>query len=121
MSHALQFVGHDAQALPFATHSVDAIIANHMLYHMPNMPAVYAEFCRVLKPGGRLYAATISRDNMRELDASVSHVYPFRSQDRAAANPLVTGASVWVSVLSTVLRNSARGLPLSTSAATPMR
>jgi len=39
---------HDAQALPFADHSFDAIIANHMLYHVPNRPAAYAEFCRVL-------------------------------------------------------------------------
>ena len=85
---ALRFVVHDAQALPFAEHSFDAIIANHMLYHVPNRPAAYAEFCRVLKPSGRLYAATISRDNMRELDALVSHVHPFRSQDRAAANPI---------------------------------
>ena len=59
-----------------------------MLYHMLNRPAVYAEFCRVLKPSGRLYAATISRDNMHELDALVSHVHPFRPQDRAAANPI---------------------------------
>ena len=86
--HALRFVVHDAQALPFAAHSFDAIIANHMLYHVPNRPAAYAEFCRVLKPSGRLYAATISRDNMRELDALVSHVHPFSSQDRAAANPM---------------------------------
>ena len=86
--HALRFVVHDAQALPFADHSFDAIIANHMLYHVPNRPAAYAEFCRVLKPSGRLYAATISRDNMRELDALVSHVHPFRAQDRAAANSM---------------------------------
>jgi ubiquinone/menaquinone biosynthesis C-methylase UbiE len=86
--HAWQFVVHDAQALPFAEHSFDAIIANHMLYHVPNRPAAYAEFCRVLKPSGRLYAATISRDNMRELDALVSHIHPFHSQDRAAANPI---------------------------------
>ncbi len=85
---ALRFVVHDAQALPFAEHSFDAIIANHMLYHVPNRPAAYAEFCRVLKPSGRLYAATISRDNMRELDALVTHVHPFRSQDRAAASPI---------------------------------
>jgi SAM-dependent methyltransferase len=85
---ALRFVAHDAQALPFADHSFDAIIANHMLYHVPNRPAAYAEFRRVLKPHGRLYAATISRDNMRELDALVSHIHPFHSQDRATANPI---------------------------------
>src|SRR5262245_30913828 len=59
-----------------------------MLYHVPNRPAAYAEFCRVLKPSGRLYAAIISRDNMGELDALVSHVHLFRSQDRAAANSI---------------------------------
>jgi len=56
--HALQFVVHEAQALPFAEHSFDAIIANHMLYYVPNRPVAYAEFCRVLKPSGRLYAVT---------------------------------------------------------------
>ena len=86
--HAWQFVVHDAQSLPFATHSFDAIIANHMLYHVPHRPAAYAEFCRVLKPSGRLYAATISRVNMRELDALVSRVHPLHSQGRDTANPI---------------------------------
>jgi hypothetical protein len=35
---------------------------------VPHRAAAYREICRVLKPGGRLYAATSSRDNMRELD-----------------------------------------------------
>jgi ubiquinone/menaquinone biosynthesis C-methylase UbiE len=86
--YPFRFVVHDAQALPFADHNFDAIIANHMLYHVPNRPAAYAEFCRVLKPNGRLYAATISRDNMHELDALVAHVHPLRSQARAAAHPI---------------------------------
>jgi ubiquinone/menaquinone biosynthesis C-methylase UbiE len=87
-SHAFRFVVHDAQALPFADQSFDAIIANHMLYHVPHRPAAYAEFCRVLKPSGRLYAATISRDNTHELDALVSRVHPPRSQERTTANPI---------------------------------
>lgn len=86
--HAFRFVVHDAQALPFADHRFDAILANHMLYHVPHRPAAYAEFCRVLKPSGRLYAATISRDNMRELDALVARVHPLRSPRRGAANPM---------------------------------
>jgi ubiquinone/menaquinone biosynthesis C-methylase UbiE len=86
--HAFRFVVHDAQSLPFADHRFDAILANHMLYHVPHRPAAYAEFCRVLKPSGRLYAATISRDNMQELDALVARVHPIRSQARGAANPI---------------------------------
>lgn len=86
--HAFRFVVHDAQSLPFVAQRFDAIIANHMLYHVPNRLAAYAEFCRVLKPSGRLYAATISRDNMHELDALVSRVHPRRSQGRATAHPM---------------------------------
>ena len=80
---AWQCVVHDVQSLPFARHSFDAIIANHMLYHVPNRPAAYAEFCRVLKPSGRLYAATNSRDNMRELDALVQRCH-LHASERAA-------------------------------------
>jgi ubiquinone/menaquinone biosynthesis C-methylase UbiE len=35
--HAIRFVVQDAQALPFADHCFDAVIANHMLYHVPNV------------------------------------------------------------------------------------
>jgi ubiquinone/menaquinone biosynthesis C-methylase UbiE len=53
-NYAWRFVAHDAEALPFADHSFAAIIANHMLYHVPNRPAAYAECCRVLTPDGQL-------------------------------------------------------------------
>jgi ubiquinone/menaquinone biosynthesis C-methylase UbiE len=86
--HDLRFVVHDAQALPFADHSVDAIIANHMLYHVPNRPAAYAEFCRVLTPSGQLYAATNSKDTMHELDALVQRFRHARSPERGTARPM---------------------------------
>jgi SAM-dependent methyltransferase len=86
--HAFRFVAHDAQALPFAAQSFDAIIANHMLYHVPNRSAAYAEFCRVLTPSGQLYAATNSKDNMRELDALVERFRHARSPEREAARPM---------------------------------
>ncbi len=79
--HPLQFIASDAQALPFADHCFEAIIANHMLYHVPNRAAAYREFRRVLKPSGRLYAATISRSNMQELDELVKVFRPSHSQD----------------------------------------
>jgi SAM-dependent methyltransferase len=57
----------DAQDLPFPNASFDAIIANHMLYHVPDKPRAFAEIRRVLKPGGKFYASTIGKDNMLEL------------------------------------------------------
>lgn len=57
----------DAQDIPLADGVFDAIIANHMLYHVPDRPKAYAEVNRVLKPNGRFYAAANGRDNMRQI------------------------------------------------------
>lgn len=65
----LRFQVADAQELPFPDASFDAIVANHMLYHVPNRPQAFAEFCRVLRPGGKLYAATNGRHHMTALYA----------------------------------------------------
>jgi len=51
-----------------------------MLYHVPKRAIAYREIRRVLKPGGRLYAATSSRDHMRELDELVNMFRPSASQ-----------------------------------------
>ena len=58
----------DAQALPFDDASFNAVIANHMLYHVPDRAKAYGEIRRVLRPGGRLYAATNGTQHLRELD-----------------------------------------------------
>jgi SAM-dependent methyltransferase len=57
----------DAQDIPFATGSFDAVIANHMLYHVPDRERALSEIHRVLKPRGRFYATTNGRAHMREL------------------------------------------------------
>jgi len=57
----------DAQEITFPDARFDGVIANHMLYHVPDIPRTLGEIRRVLKPGGVFYAATNGRNNMREL------------------------------------------------------
>ena len=66
-THPFAFDQFDAQVIPFADDSFDAVVANHMLYHVPDRQKTYAEVSRVLKPAGLFYAATNSRDNMRQI------------------------------------------------------
>lgn len=59
----------DAQWLPFSRATVDVILANHMLYHIPDINQALSEFRRVMQPRGRLIAATNSDRTMAELEA----------------------------------------------------
>ncbi|MCC6455882.1 MAG: methyltransferase domain-containing protein [Caldilineaceae bacterium] len=61
------FAAADAQALPFAGASFDVVIANHMLYHVPDRKRALAEIRRVLKPTGNFFAATNDHTHMQEL------------------------------------------------------
>ena len=48
--HSLVFAVFDAQGVPFAAESFDGVIANHMLYHVPNVQKALSEIRRVLRP-----------------------------------------------------------------------
>jgi SAM-dependent methyltransferase len=63
------FTAADVQALPFPTASFDFILANHMLYHVPDLDQALSEIRRVLRPGGHLYAATNGERHMAEVFA----------------------------------------------------
>lgn len=67
----LEFDVIDAQAIPHADASFDTVLANHMLYHVPDRPQAFSEIRRVLKPGGQLFAAANGQDHMAELWAMV--------------------------------------------------
>ena len=62
----------DAQALPFADASFDLVVANHMLYHVPDRPRAFAEIRRILRPGGHFCAATNGICHLQELDALIA-------------------------------------------------
>ena len=66
-SHPFCFEIIDAQSIPFDDNCLDAVIANHMLYHVPDIPRALAEICRVLRPGAQFYASTVGLQHMIEL------------------------------------------------------
>jgi SAM-dependent methyltransferase len=69
----------DIERLPFADGSFDAVLANRVLYHLPDLDAGLAELARVLRPGGRLVAVVYGADHLTELWDVVGH--------RPLANP----------------------------------
>jgi SAM-dependent methyltransferase len=56
-----------AEDLPYPDSTFDVVMANHMLYHVPDIDHAIGEFKRVLKPDGVLMAATNSLNSMPEL------------------------------------------------------
>jgi SAM-dependent methyltransferase len=92
------------QGLDFADETFDVVVANHMLYHVPDLPQALAEVRRVLKKDGRFIAATNGNKHMKELPTLVpealravsgstlvrgeSEMLPFRLENgRAALEP----------------------------------
>jgi SAM-dependent methyltransferase len=57
----------DVQALDFDDESFDCVVAAWMLFHVPDLDRGLAEIARVLRPHGRLVAATNGRDHLQEL------------------------------------------------------
>jgi ubiquinone/menaquinone biosynthesis C-methylase UbiE len=47
----------DAEALPFADESFDLVLGHAVLHHLPDLDRAFAEFRRVLRPGGTLVFA----------------------------------------------------------------
>ena len=57
----------DVQSLPFESGTFDCVTANWMLYHVPDLDLGLSELARVLRPGGRLVAATNGLMHLHEL------------------------------------------------------
>lgn len=75
----------DARALPLAEGSVDVIFSNLCLQWVEDLPAVFAGFRRVLRPGGLLLCSSFGPDTLVELRQAfagadqAAHVSPFAS------------------------------------------
>lgn len=74
----------EAQSLPYADASFDAVIANNMLYHVPVLATALSEIHRVLKSGSALYATTLGEQQNRELYKALA---PFANEMSATLNP----------------------------------
>ena len=57
----------DVRALPMAEASVDVVFSNLCLQWVEDLPAVFAGFRRVLRPGGMLLVSTFGPETLREL------------------------------------------------------
>lgn len=57
----------DVIQMPYPDNMFDVIMANHMLYHVPDIDVALKEIKRVLKPDGKILAATNSIHTMPEL------------------------------------------------------
>jgi len=57
----------DAQNIPFDDNTFDIVIANYMLFHVPDVQKAIHEISRVLKPSGFFFAATFGKKNLKEV------------------------------------------------------
>lgn len=57
----------DAQEIPFADETFDAVIANHMLYHVPDRAKAIGEIKRILKTDGHFFATTVGENHLKEI------------------------------------------------------
>jgi SAM-dependent methyltransferase len=65
----------DVQDLPYADAEFDVVVANWVLYHVPDLDLALREVARVLRPDGRLVAATFGEDHLRELWERLDNVH----------------------------------------------
>lgn len=65
----------DIQSIPFDGNRFDAVIANMMLHHVPNLDKGLSEVRRVLKPGGKFYCATYGEHGVTQYLTSLLSSY----------------------------------------------
>lgn len=101
--HNVEFCRADAQHLPFADASFDAVVSRNLVWNLEDPGAAYKEWLRVLKPGGKLFV----------FDGN-HYCYLF-NEDYASIQPKVNESSnhVLLGVKTNVIDDIARELPLS--------
>ena len=87
LADRISIVHGDVLDLPFADGSFDVIFSQHVQMNVFDKPALYAEACRVLAPGGRLA--------MWDITGNADHLsYPLPWSDDAAESHVATNAGL---------------------------
>lgn len=67
IQRGIKFEKVDVESIPYVDGTFDAVVANHMLYHVPDRKMALKEVRRVLKDDGVLFASTLGENYMREM------------------------------------------------------
>lgn len=81
----------DVQSLPFGDASFDVVLANHMLYHVPDPDRAVAELARVVRPGGVLLAGTNGDGHMGAINDAIAEVFGSHGEGLYAVFGIATG------------------------------
>jgi len=73
---AFSFEVFPANDIPYGANRFDAVLANHMLYHVDDLDDALAGIRKVLRPKGTLFATTNGLGHMCEFRDLVSSVFP---------------------------------------------
>lgn len=72
----LYFRKEDCQRLSYKDNSFDAVIANHVLFYVKDIPQALREIRRVLRPDGVFYCSTYGSRHMKEITSLVQEFDP---------------------------------------------
>jgi len=87
----IEFIDANAEQLPFADDSLDAVLVNFTIHHFARPEVACTEIRRVLKPGGRfVFAGPIEQ---HEFGAFVAGLTAHHTMDVLAHGPLYLGAT----------------------------
>jgi SAM-dependent methyltransferase len=65
--------------LPFSSNSFDMVISRSVVEHLEHPPAVFREFCRVLRPGGKVVIITPNKYDYVSVIAALTPYWVHRS------------------------------------------
>lgn len=83
----------DIENIPYETNTHDIILANHMLYHVPDRKKALSEIRRVLKKDGIFYATTMGSDYMEDMRVLIKE-YKTGSRGAVTANFVIDNFSL---------------------------